>query len=227
MAISSSSSQEPRWRRLPEERPQQIIDAALAVFGERGLAAARLEDIAKRAGLSKGTIYLYFPNKEELFRGVVRHTIVAQIERAEGELAAATQQSAHETLAQFVRGYWGFLRSPNFAALFRLIHAELSNFPDLARFYSREVIERVFRLITGILERGVHNGEFRDVDPAVAARMLGPMLLMHALWCNHRDLFKATANKTDEQVLDEVLDFYLHAIRPAPAKKLRENHSGK
>ena len=221
------SSQEPRWRRLPEERPQQIIDAALAIFGERGLAAARLEDIAKRAGLSKGTIYLYFPNKEELFREVIRQTIIAQIERAERELATATQQSASDTLTQFVRGYWGYLRSPKFAALFRLIHAELSNFPDLARFYGREVIERIWRLVTNIVERGIESGEFRALDPAVAARMLGPMLLMHALWCSHRDLFKATANKTDEQVLEEVLDFYLHAIRPAPAKRVRENHSSK
>jgi len=223
----SPSSQEPRWRRLPEERPQQIIDAALAIFGERGLAAARLEDIAKRAGLSKGTIYLYFPNKEELFREVIRQTIIAQIERAERELATATQQSASDTLTQFVRGYWGYLRSPKFAALFRLIHAELSNFPDLARFYGREVIERIWRLVTNIVERGIESGEFRALDPAVAARMLGPMLLMHALWCSHRDLFKATANKTDEQVLEEVLDFYLHAIRPAPAKRVRENHSSK
>jgi AcrR family transcriptional regulator len=68
---------EPRWRRLPEERPQQIIDAALEEFGDRGLASSRLEDIAKRAGLSKGTIYLYFPNKEELFREVVRHTVIS------------------------------------------------------------------------------------------------------------------------------------------------------
>jgi TetR/AcrR family transcriptional regulator len=223
----SPASQEPRWRRLPEERPQQIIDAALAIFGERGLAAARLDDIAKRAGLSKGTIYLYFPNKEELFREVIRQTIIAQIERAERELATATQQSASDTLTQFVRGYWGYLRSPKFAALFRLIHAELSNFPDLARFYGREVIERIWRLVTSIVERGIESGEFRALDPAVAARMLGPMLLMHALWCSHRDLFKATANKTDEQVLDEVLDFYLHAIRPAPAKRGRENHSSK
>src|SRR5437764_5926900 len=226
--MTISSSQEPRWRRLPEERPQQIIDAALAIFGERGLAAARLEDIAKRAGLSKGTIYLYFPNKEELFREVIRSTIIAQIERAERELAAAAQQSAADTLAQFVRGYWGFLRSPNFAALFQLIHAELSNFPDLARFYGREVIERVFQLVTGIVDRGIRTGEFRAVDPAVAARLFGPMLRMHALWGSHRELFKATANKTDEQVLDEVLDFYLHAIRPAPAaRKGRENHSAK
>jgi AcrR family transcriptional regulator len=222
MAISS---QEPRWRRLPEERPQQIIDAALTIFGERGLAGARLEDIAKHAGLSKGTIYLYFPNKEELFREVVRHTIVAQIERAERELADASKQTAWETLAHFVRGYWRFLRSPKFAALFRLIHAELSSFPDLVRFYAAEVVERWRRLVTGILERGIESGEFRDVDPEVAARMLSPMLLMHAMWCSHRDLFKATANKTDEQVLDEVLDFYLHAIRTAPTSTVRENHS--
>ena len=227
MAISSSS-QEPRWRRLPEERPQQIIDAALTIFGERGLANARLEDIAKHAGLSKGTIYLYFPNKEELFREVVRHTIVAQIERAERELAAAAAQSATETLEQFVRGYWRFLRSPKFAALFRLIHAELGNFPDLARFYASEVVERWRRLVTGILQRGMQNGEFRDVDPEVAARMLSPMLLMHAMWCSHRDLFKATANRTDEQVLDEVLDFYLHGIRPvSTARKARANDRSK
>lgn len=228
MAISSSSSQEPRWRRLPEERPQQIIEAALTIFGERGLASARLDDIAKLAGLSKGTIYLYFPNKEELFREVVRHTIVAEIERAEHELAAASAQSATETLEQFVRGYWRFLRSPKFAALFRLIHAELGNFPDLARFYASEVVERWRRLVTGILERGIRTGEFRDVDPEVAARMLSPTLLMHAMWCSHRDLFKATANRTDEQVLDEVLNFYLHAIRPAPVqKKARANDRSK
>jgi hypothetical protein len=119
-------------------------------------------------------------------------------------------------LVQFVRGYWGFIRTPDFAALFRLIHAELSNFPDLARFYSREVVERTLRLLTTIIDRGIKSGEFRQMDPVVAARMLGPMLLMHAVWCNHRDLFKATANKTDVQVLDEVLSFYLHAIAAKP-----------
>src|SRR3954470_2886771 len=81
---------EPRWRRLPEERPRQILAAALSVFGERGLAAARLDDIAKRAGLSKGTIYLYFPNKEELFREMVRQLIVAQLVVAEQEIGTAT-----------------------------------------------------------------------------------------------------------------------------------------
>ena len=181
------------------------------------MSCARLEDIAKRAGLSKGTIYLYFPNKEELFREVVRQTIVAQIERAEGELSAAAKRSATETLAQFVRGYWGFLRGPNFAALFRLVHAELGNFPDLARFYAHEVVERTLRLITGILEWGMETGEFRRMEPVVAARMLGPLLLMHSIWCNHRDLFGSIASRSDEQVLEELLAFYLHALRPLPA----------
>src|SRR6478609_2769386 len=91
MASSSSPTrpnQEPRWRRLPEDRPRQILTAALEVFGERGLAAARLDDIAKRAGLSKGTIYLYFPNKEELFREVIRNSVVAFIERGEAQIEA-------------------------------------------------------------------------------------------------------------------------------------------
>src|SRR5215510_8681003 len=114
---------EPRWRRLPEERPRQIIEAALAIFGERGLAAARLEDIAKRAGLSKGTIYLYFPNKEELFREMVRDTVVSKIERREEEIHSMTG-SATDAMIRFMRGHWTFIRSPQFAPLFRLIHAE-------------------------------------------------------------------------------------------------------
>src|SRR5476651_1052584 len=79
----STKSAQPKWRRRPEHRPQQIIEAALEVFGECGLANARLQDIAERAGVSKGTIYLYFPNKEELFREMVRQTAVAAIEYAE------------------------------------------------------------------------------------------------------------------------------------------------
>src|SRR5438270_6512440 len=112
----SSSSQEPRWRRLPEERPRQIIDAALAIFGERGLASARLEDIAKRAGLSKGTIYLYFPNKEELFREMVRALIVAQLEASERELGTGFA-TATDALVGFMKRYWAFIRSAQFAPL--------------------------------------------------------------------------------------------------------------
>ncbi|HTR77626.1 MAG TPA: TetR/AcrR family transcriptional regulator [Gemmatimonadaceae bacterium] len=209
-------------RRIPKERPKQIVDAALAVFGEHGLAAARLDDIAKRAGLSKGTIYLYFSNKEELFQEVVRQTIARLFERGEHDLST-TQRSATETLRRFIREYWSFIRSPEFAPLFRLIHGELYNFPDLVRFYVAEVITPARRLLTGMIRRGIESGEFRSVDPEVAARMLTAPLVLHAVWCQHRDLFPWLAKKSDATVLNELLRFYLPAIqmRPTPTHRRR------
>jgi len=189
------------------------LAAALQVFGERGLAAARLEDIAKQAGLSKGTIYLYFPNKEELFREMVRHTVIFQIEEREQQYSTSSG-SPTELLTQFMRSYWKFIRSTQFAPLFRLIHAEILNHPDLARFYADEVVARTHRLIASIIARGVETGEFRPVDPVMAARMLTGPFVMHGLWCTHRECFASVARKTDDQVLEELIDFYLHAIRP-------------
>src|SRR4051812_30348895 len=168
---AAPNTTEPRWRRLPEERPRQILDAALEVFGERGLALARLDDIAKRAGVSKGTIYLYFPNKEELFREMVRDIVVGQLEAAERAISESTG-SATDTLVDFMRNYWQRVRGPQFGPLFRLIHAEIHNFPDLGRFYGEEVVLRQQRLIAGIVQRGIDSGEFREVDPYLAARML-------------------------------------------------------
>jgi TetR/AcrR family transcriptional regulator len=216
MTISPShSTQEPRWRRLPEERPKQILEAALAVFGERGLSNARLDDIAKRAGVSKGTIYLYFPNKEELFREVIRSTVVVQIEQAELDVANATG-TATEALTFIMRGSFEFLRTPTFASIFRLVNAELFNFPDLAEFYANEVVERKQRLIIGILERGIESGEFRPIDPAISARVLTSMFLVHGLWCSHRKLCASIADRSDEEVFNETLQFGLSAITARP-----------
>jgi AcrR family transcriptional regulator len=213
--MSSSISQEPRWRRLPEERPRQILDAALEVFAERGLSQARLEDIAKRAGVSKGTIYLYFPNKEELFREVVRTTIVARLERAEQEVASA-EGSVSDMMLQVMRTMWEFLHTPTFAAIFRLVTAELNHFPDLASFYAQEVIKRGQRLFSGIIERGMDAGEFRRTDPSVAARILTSTFLVHGLWCTHRQLCPHIAGRSDEQVFAELTEFALTALTPRP-----------
>ena len=209
--MSEPATAEPRWRRLPEERPKQIIDAALAVFGERGLAASRLEDIAKHAGVSKGTIYLYFPNKEELFREVIRTTVISKIEEREQQYlgAAGTPTSVFEN---FMRTYWKYLRSAEFAPIFRLVHAEIQNFPDLAAFYAEEVVARGHRLIETLITKGIEAGEFRGVDPRVAARMLASTFVMHGVWCTHREYFQSVAGKTDEQILQELIDFFLHAL---------------
>jgi len=203
---------EPRWRRLPEERPKQILDAALAVFAERGLAAARLEDIAKRAGLSKGTIYLYFANKEELFRGVVRESVISFIERGEARFAA--DRDPLLALDSWMEGHWRWISSDVFPAIHRLVNSELRDFPDLHEFYSVEVVGRAQRLVCEILERGMETGVFRRMDPLVAARMLSALMVTHGIWYHQKHSFKSIANIPDGALVAQIRDFFLHALRP-------------
>jgi hypothetical protein len=146
---------------------------------------------------------------------MVRHTVVSQIEQREQLIMSADTRSASELLELYMRDYWKFVRSGQFGPLFRLIHAEIQNFPDLAAFYAQEVVARAHRLIATIINRGVQSGEFRTLDPTVAARMLASTFVMHGLWCTHRECFESVAQKTDDQVLGEILEFFLHAIRPS------------
>jgi AcrR family transcriptional regulator len=202
----------PKWRRCPADRPEQIIKAALEVFGERGLANARLQDIAERAGVSKGTIYLYFPNKEELFREMIRQTAVAAIERAE---RAESHGTATSQLLAYMRGYWAFVRTPVFITIYRLVLAELHQFPDLAKFYAIEVVARAQKLLSGIIRRGIDSGEFREIDPMVAARMLVALTVMNGIWRDERTGVPLLAHKSDGEVFSELAQFYLHSIAPS------------
>ena len=206
----------PRWRRLPEERPRQILDAALEVFGERGLAGAKLDEIARRAGVSKGTIYLYFPNKEELFREVVRAVVIDPKKEHAERIASATDDPMAQ-LTGFLRAHWDFVRSPEFQTIFKLVTGELHNFPDLAEFYGREVIKPANQLIASVIQRGIDRGIFRRVDPVLAARFMASTAMTHSTWCARRHLFKMLTDVTDEQVFEQLLDFFFHAIRTTPA----------
>jgi len=201
-------------RRAPEERPTQILDAAFHEFGERGLAGARLDDIAKRAQVAKGTIYLYFPNKEALFREMVHTTMVTALAVAEAEASKAgfLTGTAEAQLRRLGEGWWTFLRTERVQVLQRLVSLELGQFPDLMQFYADEVITRGRRLVSGIIARGVERGEFRNVDPQLAARMFSSIWMSHSTWCARREFFKTLGS--DEQVLVEMLDFYLYALRP-------------
>jgi AcrR family transcriptional regulator len=199
----------PKWRRRPEHRPQQIIAAALEVFGECGLAKSRLQDIADRAGVSKGTIYLYFPNKEELFREMVRQTAVAAIEKGE---KTVTQGTPTEQLCTAMRAHWNFVCSPVFSTIHRLVLGELHQFPDLAEFYANEVVARGLKLFSGIIGRGVEAGEFREIDPMIAARMLVALTVMNGIWRDKHTGVPLLCHKKDEEVFRELAHFYLHAL---------------
>ncbi len=169
-----------RWRRRKEARPDEILAAALESFAARGFAATRLEDVAARAGISKGTLYLYFKSKEELFEAVVRARLLPNLERVEA-LAASFEGPSALLLERLLLTIAGVVGS-QIGAIPKLVIAEAGNFPDLARFYLDEVVRRGLRLIGRILRRGIARGEFRavDVDHTVFC-VIAPMLIA-ALW---------------------------------------------
>lgn len=178
----------PRWRRRPTERPQEILDAALQVFSEQGLARARVEDIATQAGVSKGTVYLYFDSKEDLFRESVRNRIARTVEMLE---AAAPPGNSVARIQRFIDAYWQHLRQPMFGSIYRLILAELPQFPGFTQFYGEEVSGRVIELAAHIVQEGVDEGRFRPIDPMVAARMIVGLIVQHAIWTSQPRLFPA------------------------------------
>ncbi|NYZ14214.1 TetR/AcrR family transcriptional regulator [Azospirillum sp. RWY-5-1] len=197
----------PRWRRRKEARPQEITAAALELFAERGFAASRLDDVAARAGISKGTLYLYFPNKEELFKAVVRDAVVATIDEAE-RLAGSFSGGSFELLEMVVRRLAGRIVGTRAGVIPKLILAEAGNFPELARFYHDEVARRGFATVAAVLRRGIERGEFRPVDArAMVPVIIGPLLLA-SLW-------KSTFEPVAAEPLDlaALLDTHLDHLR--------------
>ena len=151
---------EPRYRRRKEDRPQEITAAAFAAFAEKGYAATRVEEVARRAGVSKGLLYLYFKTKEELFKAVVRSFVIPRI-----DALTASIDTSELTVEEFLRGpYLEFAKklpgSP-VAVVIRLMIAEGPKHPDLVQFYWDNVISRGLGMIEALVERGVANGEFR------------------------------------------------------------------
>ena len=201
----------PSRRRRPDERPSQIVEAALDVFGEKGLAAARLDDIAKRAGLAKGTIYLYFANKDELFRAVIRSTLVAEIESAETLVSTG---SPVERFDAFLRSWWAVICSPTFERVHRLVTSEIPKFPDLARFYGTEVIARGHRLVSGIVADGIAAGVYRPTDEMATARMIMGTFVIHGLWRTKRSFLSHLGVPSDKTMFDQLSDFLRAALRP-------------
>src|SRR5215472_2247594 len=176
--IESNSST--RWRRRKTARPAEILSAALASFAERGFAATRLEDVAARAGVTKGTLYLYFRNKEELFKAVVRQELLPTIEWAE-VMVAESSASSMVMLEQLAELFTRIVSS-RLSAIPKLVLTEAGNFPDLARFYLEEVVERGKALFRKVLDRGIAGGEFRLVDTESVVLCIIAPLLFACLW---------------------------------------------
>jgi AcrR family transcriptional regulator len=202
--------EEQRWQRRKAERPGEIIDAALELFVAKGFMATRLDEVAKLAGVSKGTVYLYFDNKEALFKAVVETLVVPEIERTEQQIQAF-DGSASELISQLVKQWWESVGESQLCGLPKLIIAEAGNFPELASFYVEHVIGRVRRVIARLISRGIAEGEFTACDPAYAARLLlAPMVFaaiyQHSLLAYDSEPFEVSA------YLDNHLNIFLHGL---------------
>lgn len=189
----------PRWRRRSDARPGEIVEAALDLFVEKGFAATRMDEIAKRAGVTKGTVYLYFPSKEDLFRAVVEDMMGPNIETGERMLAEHAGPAA-DLLRQLLEGWWRLFGSQRLACLSKLMTGESSNFPHLAQYYTEHVVLRGRRIFEAALRRGIERGEFRDVPVTDAARLaIAPLV--------HASIYQRSMLQYDPQGWD--MDRYL------------------
>lgn len=192
------------------------MSAALELFVERGYAATRLEDVAARAGVSKGTVYLYFSGKEALFQAVIREGLLPALEQGE-RLAAGHGGSAAQLLADLLRGWWQLVGAQKVGGLPKLMIAEARNFPQIARFYHDEVIVRGHRLLGQALELGMARGEFRRCELEPTLSILFAPVLMLAVW-RHSFVPCGCTDGPPEAYLESCIDFILRALAPESAR---------
>lgn len=213
------NSIKPRWTRRKEARPQELLAAALDLFVERGFAATRLDDVAKMAGVSKGTLYLYFTSKEELFKAVVRENVVPLLGEAEQLMDTHTGSSA-DLLRGFIMTWWQKIGETKLSGISKLMTAESGNFPEVAQFYHDEVIVRCNVFINRMLQRGIDSGEFRAMNVEMANRVIVAPVLMLMLWKHSFGACQAE-HISPEAYLDCMIDLLLHGML-APTNKAGE-----
>ena len=168
-------------RRRPEARPDEIMAAALELFAARGFDATRMEDVARAAKVSKGAIYLYFPDKTSLLKSIILTRARGQVGEGAANLLSA-DMDAPEALRRFLGFVAGTVQGTNLPHLLKLVIAESRAHPEIGRFYLESVIFHVMPRLEALLSRGMAAGEFRKTDPALTARCIVAPMLMAALW---------------------------------------------
>ncbi|MEI7600586.1 MAG: TetR/AcrR family transcriptional regulator [Aestuariivirga sp.] len=163
--------------RRPEERPAEILAAALELFAEKGFSATRMDDVAARAGLSKAGVYLYFKDKTALLKALVTEMAGANISVAKG-IVEAHQGPVSPLIATILAFLGGQVRHTRFPELVKIVISESRAHPEVGQLYLESVVGQGLPLFEGLIRRGIASGEFRDIDAAFAAKaMIGPMLL--------------------------------------------------
>ncbi|RZJ11439.1 MAG: TetR/AcrR family transcriptional regulator [Rubrivivax sp.] len=209
--MNSLATATPRQRRK-DARPQELLDAALELFVEKGFAATRSDEVAARAGVAKGTLYRYYPSKDELFKAMVRENLSGHIAESVAQ-AAQYEGPIAELMFTMMRAWWAKIGHGSAGGVCKVMMVEARHFPELAAFYVDEVINPSKRLIGGLIERGIQSGEFRAVPVDAAVHLLiAPMLhmLLHEHSFASHDVSHHTMSAED--LLDAQMDLLLHGL---------------
>ncbi|MCL6261792.1 TetR/AcrR family transcriptional regulator [Craterilacuibacter sp. RT1T] len=176
-----TETQAVRWQRRKEVRPGEILDAALALFVEKGYSATKIDDIARAAGVTKGTPYLYFPSKADILKAVVREKLLERVADMEN-LSRAHPGTPATLIRLLLLKWWDDVGATPLSGLCKLMVAEAVNFPELARFYHDEVIIRSRAIALRLVQQGMDSGEFVQGDAEAAVDALLAPLLMTMIW---------------------------------------------
>ncbi len=206
------TEQTPKRERRKESRPGELLDAALDLFVEKGFSATRVEEVAARAGVSKGTLFLYFQSKEDLFKAVVRENIANQFPGWNEEFNTFQGTSA-DMLRYALVTWWERIGKTRVSGITKLVISEAQNFPEIAHFYEEEVIKPGNALIRGILERGVKSGEFRAIDTEQAVHAVVAPMIFLMMWKHSMGACAASAHIMDpEQFIHMQVDLLLFGM---------------
>jgi AcrR family transcriptional regulator len=215
---------QPRWRRRSEARPAEIVAAALAVFADKGFAAARLEDIAAQAGISKGALYLYFETKTDLFRAVVRDAVAPNL--AGLSAAAEGLPGPFEDLVRMLFGRLSAaIRTARLGAVAKMVVGESRNFPDLALVWHDAVVAPALGAVSLMIERAQARGEVRAGNPRLFAVGLAAPVLVSALWAEVFEPVGARPLDIDA-LLQQHADTVLRGMRPEAAQTRSKEGAG-
>lgn len=193
-----STESTPKRERRKEARPRELLDAALALFVEKGFTATRSEEVAARAGVSKGTLFLYFQSKEDLFKAVIRENIGSLFPTWNEELDTF-EGSSTDMVKYAMNAWWERVGNTAASGIAKLVMSEAQNFPEVAAFYQADVVVPGTQLLQRILQRGVDSGEFRAMDTNKAVyTLIAPMIFL-MMWKHSMGACAASANIIDPQ----------------------------
>ena len=212
------STKPARWERRPDERPNEILDAALAVFAARGYRNTRLEDVGEAAGVTKGAIYHYFANKEELLLRAIEHRRDEAFGRVD-RLVRDRTVPVSTRLRLLVRSWFASTTKERLAVVTLLLHGIAHEAPDAFRRWLAGGPAAASRVIASLVREGQTRGDFRaDADAEVAARLLVSGLLQQTAWQQQRDQVPDLTVEQD-RLVESALDLFLHSLRPATAAR--------